>query len=151
VSKTAQMSIPKPRTVCGYEIRKMPLGAYLTAMEQLQDLPGDLLGICFPGLPPADILAQLAQFDAGMLQGVVSNVLIAAPKHAITVIAQLTGIPEDKLLSDPNIGLDGLAEIVDTWIEVNGLANFITAARTIAGKVKAAIVNYRQPAIGSNG
>ncbi len=151
MGNTVRMSIPASKKVRGHEIKKMPLGAYLTAMEKLQDLPGDLLEICFPGMPPAGILAQVAQFDTGMLQGVMSNMLIAAPKHAIAVIAQLTGIPEDTLINDPAIGLDGLADIVDAWIEVNGITSFISAARTITGKVKAAVASSRQPLIGSNG
>jgi hypothetical protein len=129
----------------------MPLGAFLEATEKLQNLPGELLSVCFPGQPPAAVLEQLANLDETTLQSMISNALVAAPKHVVPVVAELSGIPEEKLIGDPDIGLDGLAEIVDAWIEVNGIVNFIGAARTITGKVKAAVANYRQPGNGSNG
>ena len=45
------------------------------------------------------------------------------------LLAALTGIPEEQLLNDPGIGLDGLMEILNAWLEVNNIENFISAAR----------------------
>lgn len=151
MDKTVQMSVAQSRKVRGYEIKRMPLGAYLTAMETLKDLPGELLSICFPGLAPAEVLTQLAQLDATTLQSVVSRVIVSAPQHIIRAVSLMTDIPEERLLEDPKVGLDGLIEIVDAWIEVNGLANFMSAARTVVAKVRVAIANYSQPLTGSNG
>ena len=46
----------------------------------------------------------------------------------VGLIAALTEIPEDTLRNDPQIGADGLLEIVDAFLEVNAAENFIRAA-----------------------
>ena len=40
---SATLSLPKSRTVRGYEIRKMPIGAFLEACSLLEELPGTAL------------------------------------------------------------------------------------------------------------
>ena len=45
---SAALSLPKSRTVRGYEIRKMPIGAFLEACSLLEELPGTALRLLFP-------------------------------------------------------------------------------------------------------
>lgn len=78
------------------------------------------------------------------------NALLAAPKHIIRVVAELTGTPEEKLLNDESIGLDGLVEIMTAWVEVNRLEDFMPAVRRLVEKVRTALGSSPQPNIGSN-
>ena len=96
----------------------------MQAIEALQDLSGDLLAACFPGQSLGEVLAQLKRVDETMLQSVIGNVLLAAPAHLMRFAAKLTGIDEETLMSDPNIGLDGLMEILNAWAEVNRIGDF---------------------------
>ena len=57
---SATLSLPKSRTVRGYEIRKMPIGAFLEACSLLEELPGTALRLLFPEKKEGDILAELA-------------------------------------------------------------------------------------------
>ena len=47
---SATLSLPKSRTVRGYEIRKMPIGAFLEACSLLEELPGTALRLLFPAV-----------------------------------------------------------------------------------------------------
>jgi|GEM_PF-2061909 len=116
----AALSFGKSKTVCGYEIKKMPLGPYLRAVERLNGLPGDFLGQCFPGKDAQAIVDDVKRLDDSMLMEIAQAAFVAVPKYAVGVVSELTGINEDALMNDPNIGLIGLLDIVQAFIEVNG-------------------------------
>ena len=147
---TVKLSLPESREVRGYEICRMPLGPMLGAIEKIQGLPGDLMTACFPGMDPKQILTQLKGFNAQMLLTIFGQALTVAPKHLIKVFSGLCGIPEKAFLTDPAIGLDGILEMVSAWIEVNGIENFLQAARPLMEKIKAAAGSFRLRNTGSN-
>jgi hypothetical protein len=130
------LSLSNSRKVRGYEIKRMPIGAYIVAMEKLQNFPAEAMEAMFPGMDADAILKQLKTIDTALLGQLAMRAFTALPKHASALISALTGIPEDKVLNDPNIGLDGLIEITGAWIEVNGIENFFKAARDLMEKVK---------------
>jgi hypothetical protein len=137
--------------VRGYSIRKLPLGKFFAAVEHLKSVPGDLLSVCFPGQTPGAILGELKEFDEAALQRALGNLLIAAPRQIIRVAAALIEADEAALLEDPDLGLDGLAELLDAWIEVNDIANFLRAARGLIGKTRRAARISPTPNTGSSG
>ncbi len=118
-------------TVRGYKLERLPLEGYLNAIEKLQELPGGLLAACFPGATLDDIFDKLKSLDEQVFTELIGNAMTVAPAYAIKVLASLTGIPEEKLLQDQQIGLDGLAEIVEAFWKLNGLENFISAIRRL--------------------
>jgi len=67
----AKLSLPESRTVCGYEIKKMPIGAYLRAAERLGSLPEGLISACFPGKSPAEVLDSLTQIAKDGLANII--------------------------------------------------------------------------------
>ena len=123
-----RLSIPKVRKVCGYEIKKMPIGRYLEAMEEISEFPSGLIDECFPGMELHEIIEKLAAFDEKMLKAVVTNALTKAPRYFVGFTARLIGVREEDLLNDENVGLDGLAEIIEAFIEVNRLGKFAASA-----------------------
>lgn len=135
---TAKLSLPKSVKVRGYTIHRLPNGKFLAALEALKDVPGELLSACFPGLTPGQILGELKEINGSTLQGILGNLMIAAPKQVIRLVAQLTEIDESALLEDPNLGPDGLLEIMTLWVEVNNLENFIPAVRSLIKKLRTA-------------
>lgn len=147
---TVKLSLPAAQTVRGYEIKRMPLGPMLEAIETLRELPGELLKTCFPSMDAGQILQQLKSFDADMLITAFGNALTIAPTHTIKVFAGLCGVPEEAFLTDANIGFDGLMEMVNAWIEVNGIENFIKAVRPLVEKIRAAAGSFRKQNSGSS-
>ena len=139
---SATLSLPKSRTVRGYEIRKMPIGAFLEACSLLEELPGTALRLLFPEKKEGDILAELAGLDKDKLQELFT---LLEPRRALTVLpgemvrlfAKLSGVEEQALLEDPRIGLDGLGEMAEAWLEVNGIENFIKTMGALGKRAQA--------------
>lgn len=148
---TLKMSLPQTRTVRGYEIKRLPLGEQLQAVDELQELPGELLKACFPGMNAGQILAELKGFNADMLVQMLGSAITAGPKQIIKAFSRMAGIPEEKLLQDPNIGLDGIMELIQAWLEVAGIENFIRAGQAVTAKVKAAAGSFLRQKTGSKG
>lgn len=130
------VSLPKTRKARGYTITRMPLGAYLQALKEIQDFPKEAVEAVFPGMSLDAILATLKSCDTDMIGQMFVRLLTVLPERAIMLISALTGIEEAALLEDADIGLDGLAEIVTVWLEVNQIENFTRAARALTDSVK---------------
>ena len=65
--------------------------------------------------------------------------MTAVPAEAVRLVSLLTGVPQDRLLDDPQIGLDGMAQMLEVFWRINGLGNFTQAARRAAAAVRAGI------------
>jgi len=131
------LSMPQSRTVRGYEIKRMPLGAFLQAVKMVEDFPPQMLEKVFPQMSLPEILLTMKSGDAGIRRQAFLRALMTVPGHAVTLITQLTMIPEDELKGDANIGLDGLAEIADAWYEVNRIESFFACALGLYQKLRA--------------
>lgn len=119
---SVSLSIPKYKTVCGYEIRKMPLGAYLSAVEHLRTFPEDFIEKCFPGIEADELFQRFQNINnEETLNFLLTGMLSTAPRMLLELISKLTGIELDKLINDPEIGLDGLVDILIAFAEVNRL------------------------------
>lgn len=125
--------------VRGYTLQRLPLESYLSAVERLKDLPGGLLEACFPGMTLSGILNDLKQIDEKTLTRLAGSAFTVAPQYIIRLIAELTNIPEEQLWKDQQIGLDGLAEIVEAFWQLNGLGNFTAAIRRLKDPVTQSI------------
>ena len=55
----------------------------------------------------------------------------------MTVFAELAGLDEKALARRPERGLDGLLEMIEAWMEVNNLENFMGAARALWRRARA--------------
>ena len=125
------LSVGKSKKVCGYEIKKMPIGAYLRALEKVNNLPTDFMEKFFPGKSLDDLLKELSEIDKDGVQALVTAVFVAAPKYILGLISELSGIDEAELEGNPDIGLDGLIEIVTTVIEVNRLGESLANLKSL--------------------
>lgn len=134
---SAALSLPKSRTVRGYEIRKMPIGAFLEACGVLEELPQTALRLLFPGKREGDILTELAGLTREKLQALFLRAAAVLPGEMVRLFAKLSGIEEKTLLEDPRIGLDGLGEMAEAWMEVNGIENFIRTMGALGAKARA--------------
>lgn len=129
------LSVPGVRVVCGYEVRKMPIGRYLEAIEEFAAFPGELVDACFPDMEFREIVERLTAFDDELLGECIVAAFGSAPKHIVGFAARLTGIPHERLMNDPQIGLDGFAEIVNAFIEVNNLGKFVSGIKQAKSKI----------------
>ena len=114
---SATLSLPKSRTVRGYEIRKMPIGAFLEACGLLEELPGTALRLLFPEKKEGDILAELAGLDKDKLQELFLRALAVLPGEMVRLF--------------------GLGEMAEAWLEVNGIENFIKTMGALGKRAQA--------------
>lgn len=136
---SAALSVRKGEMVRGYEIRRLPLGEYLRTLEALRETPRALLCACFPGVDAAQAIERLAHIDADGLTELLMRAMTAVPAEAVRLVSLLTGVPQDRLLDDPQIGLDGMAQMLEAFWRINGLGNFTQAARRAAAAMRAGI------------
>jgi hypothetical protein len=136
MDESVRLSVGASKRVRGHEVKRMPLGAWLKAAERIDGLADEVIGACFPGFTADEMLNSLIKIDADGLKTVVARLAAVAPKHIIGIVADLSGIPLDTLVNDPEIGLDGLFEVVQAVAEVNRLgeiqarfANILTTAK----------------------
>lgn len=137
VKTSIDLSMSESRTVCGYEIKKMPLGAYLKAVKILQDAPEALMNAMYPGEGVEGFWAHMRTMDKAGLQSLILRAMAVVPGKVFELFAQLSGIAESKLTNDPAIGLDGLMAMMLAWLEVNGIENFMAGAQELIAKLRA--------------
>lgn len=119
-------SMPKSKNVHGIEIKKLPLGAYLDAIDSIKNLPEILLQKSFPGLTPDEVLEKFKKMDQDMLIEVAGNLLVAVPEQALKFVASLISVEYEQLRNDPEIGLNGIKDIIAGFWEINDMQSFFS-------------------------
>lgn len=129
-------SLPREKTVRGYRVERMPIGRYLQALRLLQEAPEEWLEEILPHKGDMPVLSALKEMDTSQLQKAILTAAAVLPEKAVSLFAQVSGIEEEKLLHDPDIGLDGLVELMKAFWEVNGLGNFLQGAAEVGRKIR---------------
>lgn len=133
--KNKNVSLGDKVHIRGYEIRRMPIGAYIEALELIERLPGEMLEECFPGLNLQQIGALMTNNSRDAMQVLLVGLLEKAPNYMLDVLSALLGIDREALEQDAAIGLDGLMEMIEAWLEINGIANFWKAVKLMLGRL----------------
>jgi len=133
---STQLSTQTGKMVRGHEVRRLPLGEYLRALDAVREMPESVMQACFPEMDAEGMLRFLRGMDKNSLTALIVKMLGVVPREAVKLLAILTGIEEETLLNDPAIGLDGAAEMVEAFWEINGIENFMQAAVRVAAQVK---------------
>ena len=137
------LSIQHEVTVRGYVIKRMPIGAYVQAIEMLntKQITEDLMAALFPGMKIDAIFKYLKTIDTGKVSELLMRAFAVVPQYIAMLVSSITGVPEDKLMEDPEIGLDGLAEIIEAWVTINNIETFMKAAQNLLGKIMTQAAN----------
>jgi hypothetical protein len=121
-------SLPKKSVIHGVEIKKLPLGAYLDAIDTLKNLPETLLKNSFPGKSPDEILKMFQNLNSDTLLELAGNLLATVPDQALHFISCLIGVEYERLRNDPEIGLNGIKDVLVEFWKLNNLSDFFTDA-----------------------
>jgi hypothetical protein len=119
-------SLPKSKNVHGIEIKKLPLGAYLDAIDSIKNIPQILLEKSFPGLTPDEVLEKFKKLDQDSLIEAAGNILVTVPEQALRFISALIGVEYERLRDDPEIGLNGVKDIVVEFWKINDMQSFFS-------------------------
>ena len=129
-------SIGCEKVVHGITVKKLPIGAYMSALEELGKLPATMLEKLYPEKSGVNALMTLRSIGSkeDMLK-VLFRLFAVMPREITLFFAKLLDVDYEKLISEltPN----ELMEVVEEFFELNDLGNFIK-------KVKALVMALKQ-------
>lgn len=123
------ISLGKVEVVNGIEVRKMPVGKYLEALQELKNLPSDFIKEVSNGVE----FKLSDMFNLENLITLFSQLLIIAPKFLFKFLSKLLDVNEEVLKDEltPN----ELLEVCIKFWEVNNLENFFNQMKSILVKM----------------
>ena len=125
------VSVPLEKDLYGVKIRKLPNGAYIKALQTVQNLPAILMEKCFPGMDIDDILNQLKQLDKDGILAIAGHLMTVIPEEFFKIVSELLSIPYEKLMDD--LTPTETIEILEAFWEVNDMAPFFEKLKKIFG------------------
>ena len=143
--RTADLSLPERRVVCGVEVRKMPLGAYLKALRILSEEAGKLYEAIYGGVSKESLFAagegkEGAGEEGSLFSDFLPGLLERAPMVFVHVLAELVEVAPERLIEDEGIGLEGVLEIAVAFCEINSLGK----CRRLLGRLTETGVLHRR-------
>lgn len=128
-NSSTNVTLPKGKIVHGVEVRKVPIGQYLIAMRELEELPAQLISELFPGKTVTDIMAELTKLTNDSLITIVTRLLMIAPEYVVNTISLILGVDKDvikntltpKELCDVIREYWALNDMTDFFADVSGL------------------------------
>jgi len=115
-------SLPMKRTVRGVEVRRAPIGQWIAASDALAQVLPDVIGM----------ISGLSKQPGGVtVAALIALAVQRGPAYLVSLASALTGVEEARLRDDPEVGLDGLLEILDAWVEINRAEDFTRAVAAL--------------------
>lgn len=121
-SASTDMSLPKGKIVHGIEIKKVPVGKYLSAMRELEDLPAKIIKDLFPGMSLEAIMSTFTGATDETVINLALTLLRVAPEHAIDALATILNIDKDKIKNE--LTPKELCDVVKAFWEMNDMTAF---------------------------
>lgn len=147
--KTTDISTTRSVKVRGYEIRRAPVGKFIHAVRLLETVPMDMLQSLFGTMDISKVLAGLSHITQDDLMTLIVRAVGVLPEKLVEIFAELAELDKDKLLRDSSLGLDGMVELMNAWVELNGIVNFTQGVAALLDAAKAA-KSSRIPNTGSS-
>lgn len=132
----SNISIPLLKELHGVKIRKLPNGAYIKALNTMQNLPKVLMEACFPGVEADDIFDEIQGLNKDELLLLAGKCIQVIPEQFLKVVSNLLDIPFEKLMNEltPNETL----EILEAYWQMNDLSDFFNRLKGMVMKSKTA-------------
>ncbi|MGE5494616.1 MAG: hypothetical protein ACM3S4_04875 [Burkholderiales bacterium] len=131
-NKSAGITLPKSKTVHGIEVKKVPVGKYLSAIRELEELPAAIISDLFPSKKFGDIMAELVELTDESLIRIATRLLVIAPEYVVNALAIIIDV--DKDLIKNTLTPKELCDVVKTYWELNDMTDFFG---TVSGLIKA--------------
>ena len=89
------LSVRRGEMVRGYEVRRLPLGEYLTALDALREAPAALMRACFPGEDASQVLTRLSHIGPDGLTKLLERAMAVVPGEAVRLLSLLTSVAQE--------------------------------------------------------
>jgi hypothetical protein len=126
---TMAISVPIEKVLYGVKIRKLPNGAYIKALQTVQNLPAILMENCFPGQDIEDILKRFGSIDKDGILALTGQLMAALPEQFLKLISTLLDISLEKLTDE--LSPKETIEILEAFWEANDLSPFFEKLKGI--------------------
>lgn len=133
------MSLPKSETVHGIEVKKVPIGKYLVAMDEIKELPEKIIKDLFPGLAMKDIWAKFANInDEGIIE-LVSRALMICPGYVIGLLSTLLDIDKEKIMNE--LTPKEMSDVIKKYWQLNDMTDFFKDVSGLLKKMLPTLAN----------
>ena len=130
-NKSAAMSMPKNKKVHGIEIKKVPVGKYIAAMREMEELPSIIIHELFPGKSMADIMADFSRADEEFAIGLMGKLLIVLPEKLLEALCSVIGISAQVAMEQ--LTPKELLDITREFWKINELSDFF---KSVSGLIR---------------
>ena len=130
-NKSAAMSLPKHKKVHGIEIKKVPVGKYIAAMREMEELPSIIIHELFPGKSMADIMADFSRADEEFAIGLMGKLLIVLPEKLLEALCSVIGISAQVAMEQ--LTPKELLDITREFWKINELSDFF---KSVSGLIR---------------
>lgn len=120
--KSTQMTMPEPKMVHGIEVKKVPVGQYIKAMKQMEDLPRVIVEECFPGKSMAEVLGMFTSADEGAVVTLLGKLLVVLPEHIVDALCSIMGLDGDIVMN--NLTPKELLDVLKAYWQLNDMSDF---------------------------
>ncbi len=127
MSETVRKSVAKEKCVHGVVVRRLPIGAYLAAVESIKELPENLLARLFPNLSTEEAFLQLKHLRTDTLLKIIGSGTSALGQELLGFLSVLLGIPFERIRDE--LTPTELSEILYEFWRLNDLSNFTKRVR----------------------
>jgi hypothetical protein len=128
-TRSADMSLPKAKTVHGVEIKKVPVGQYIRAMREMEELPSVIVKDLFPGKSAADIVAEFTRADNDTVILLLGRLLVVLPEHIIDALCLVIGVDKDVVMN--RLTPAELCDVVREYWTMNDMSSFFGAVSAL--------------------
>lgn len=142
---SVDLSLPREKSVHGITVTKVPVGKYISSMQDIQDLPKTIMEKCFPGEDLQAVINQAKAADSGFVLDLTGKLLVNAPEIIIDLASQYLSVEKDELLE---LSPSELLDVLEAWWELNDLSDFFGR---VWKKIKPMLASqFRTQALGFN-
>jgi plasmid maintenance system antidote protein VapI len=130
-NRSLGVTLPKGKRVHGIEVKKVPIGVYLAAMRELEELPGQIISELFPGTSVTDIMAQLMELTDESLIRIITRLLVIAPEYAVNTLAAVIGADKDVIKN--TLTPKEFCDVIKAYWAMNDMTDFFA---DVSGLIK---------------
>ncbi len=131
-NKSTGITLPKSNIVHGIEVKKVPVGKYLSAMRELEELPGVIVNELFPGKQFNEIMKELTKMTDESLVRILTRLFIIAPEYVVNTISLILDVDKETIKN--SLTPKEFCDVVKEYWALNDMTDFFG---TVSGLIKA--------------
>lgn len=126
-NKSIKMTLPQDKIIHGFTIRKVPMGEYIKALQDMQQIPDTLLNDYLGGLDLTDIILTFGGGDNSEILSMLANILIKSPEPLVKILCQIVRIDPEEAMQ--RLTPAEMVDVVKAFWELNDMTNFFKVVR----------------------